>query len=462
MLNIITLQSQGLFIDHFTARRGELWCLLGGNDSGLAAFIDLLNGGPYQAKRFELPSHLGLLSFTQQQSIFEAELRKDDTDFLNRIDPGTPARDFLTDIDRHLEQITLFHLEGLLDRGYRQLSSGQARKLCLLQHITAGVTFLVLENPSEGLDQASCQELDRVLSRLRDQGLGILVLVNNSVDIPSGVTHLGVFADGRLLLQGPANEVRGEVFTVLSRQAPLFRVSVDDLRQAKTASDDASGNNLITLRNGFARYDEVEVFTGLDLVIDRGDHTLITGPNGCGKSTLMQILTGDHPLCYANDLTVFGRKRGSGESIWELKRRMGIVSPDLHRNHRVSGSGLAIVLSGLFDTIGLYDSPSQAEQQRGRRWLERLGLAAKASQPFRRLSYGEQRLLLLARALVKAPQLLLLDEPTQGLDEGNRRALLDFLAQVAAKQLATIVYVSHRQDEYRPFFSQQIRFSAGA
>ena len=115
----------------------------------------------------------------------------------------------------------------------------------------------------------------------------------------------------------------------------------------------------------------------------------------------MQILTGDHPLCYVNDLTMFGKKRGSGESIWELKRQMGIVSPDLHRNHRVSGSALAIVLSGLFDTIGLYDTPSPVEQQLGRRLLEQLGLAAKAGQPFRRLSYGEQRLLLLARALIK-------------------------------------------------------------
>lgn len=458
MLKIINLEAEGLAIDQFSARGGELWCLVGGNDSGLAAFIDLLTGEPCTARQFELPAGLGLLSFRQQQSIFEAELRKDDTDFLNRLDPGTPARDFLTDIERHRDQIALFDLEELLDRGYRQLSSGQARKLCLLQQITAGVEFLVLENPFEGLDHASCRELDRVLSRLRDQGLGLLVLVNNSADIPAGSTHLGLFADGRLILQGSAADLRERVRTILARQTPLFRVSVDDLKQVNAARNKCSLSNLITLNNGFGRYGEVEVFAGLHLSINRGDHTLITGPNGCGKSTLLQILSGDHPLCYVNDLTVFGRKRGSGESIWELKRNMGIVSPDLHRNHRISGSALAIVLSGLFDTIGLYDVPSQAEEQRGRHLLAQLGLAAKARHPFRRLSYGEQRLLLLARALIKAPQLLILDEPTQGLDEANRTALLDFLEKIAKEQLATIVYVSHRQDEYRPFFSQQIRF----
>jgi molybdate transport system ATP-binding protein len=462
MLHISNLQAEGLVIDRFTAHGGELWCLLGGNDSGLAAFIDLFNGGWKRAECIALPTKLGLLSFQQQQSIFEAELRRDDTDFLNRIDPGTPARSFLADIDRHREQIALFQLDDLLDRGYRQLSSGQARKLCLLQQITAGADFLVLENPFEGLDQDSCRELNQLLSRLRDQGLGILVLVNNALDIPAGATHLGLFAHGRLHLQGPAAEIREEILAGHAAQAPLFRVAVDDLWQRTAENQPGGGRNLITLRNGFARYGEVEVFNGLDLCIDQGDHTLVTGPNGCGKSTLLQILTGDHPLCYVNDLIVFGRKRGSGESIWELKRQMGIVSPDLHRNHRVSGNALAIVLSGLFDTIGLYDLPTRAQQQQGRLWLDRLGMAAVADRPFRRLSYGEQRLLLLARALIKSPQLLLLDEPTQGLDEANRKALLDFLAQVAAEQLATIVYISHRRDEFRAFFRRQIRFHRGA
>jgi molybdate transport system ATP-binding protein len=459
-LVISALQATGLLIDHFTARPGELWCLVGGNDSGLDVLCDLLAGEqhPVDAECVTLPCQLGLLTFKQQQSIFEAVLRKDDTDFLNRLDPGTPARAFLRDIEAHREQIALFHLEDLLDRGFRQLSSGQARKLCLLQQITLGVDFLVLENPFEGLDQGSCRELDRCLTRLRDQGLGLLVLVNNAVDIPSGSTHLGLLAEGRLLIQGAAAAVREEVLATLARQRPLFHVRVDELRQERQRTAPLTGDTLISLHQGFARYGEVEVFSGLELLINRGDHTLITGPNGCGKSTLLQILIGDHPLCYCNDLTVFGRRRGSGESIWELKRQMGIVSADLHRNHRVAGSALAIVLSGLFDTIGLYDAPSVVQQEMGKRWLARLGLAAKAGKAFRSLSYGEQRLLLLARALIKMPQLLVLDEPTQGLDESNRLALLDFLAEVAAEHLATIVYVSHRQDEYRDFFMQQINF----
>ncbi|MBM9615061.1 ATP-binding cassette domain-containing protein [Desulfobulbus rhabdoformis] len=461
MLSLNNLQAQGLTIDQFSAGGGELWCLLGGNDSGLAAFIDVLSGDLDYTGELILPASLGLLSFKQQQSIFEAELKKDDTDFLDRLDPGTPARDFLVDIERYAKQIELFGLEDKLDHGYRQLSSGQARKLCILQQITAGAEFLVLENPYEGLDTGSCRELDKVLSSLCSLGLGILILLNNSADIPAGTTHLGLLAQGSLVLQGREAQQGEAIRATFAKQPPLFQVQVEDLREAKKQEECATGSNLITLHHGFAHYDGREVFSGLDLEIHRFDHTLITGPNGCGKSTLLQMITGDHPLCYVNDLTLFGKKRGSGESIWELKRKMGIVSPDLHRNHRVAGSALAIVLSGLFDTIGLYDRPGESEKLRGQRWLQRLGLSEAAAQPFRHLSYGQQRLILLARALIKGPELLILDEPTQGLDESNRQALLDFLAKIAAEQLATIVYVSHRQDEFRPFFSQQLRFHKG-
>ncbi len=455
------LVADGLAVDRLTIGAGEAWCLIGGNGSGIGPFGELIAGEPirYHAARLDLPAAAGVLSFKRQQSIFEAELRKDDTDYLGRIDPGTPARAFVPDIERHRHLVDLFALDGVLDRGYRQLSSGQARKLCLVQQLCLGVALLILENPYEGLDQAGCRDLDRVLAGVHRQGIGLLLLVNNRADMPSWCTHLGAFANGTLVIQGQRSSVLAGIEALLAGQRPLFQVSVEELRgERRLDAEKMPGDNLVTLRRGFARYEDIEVFSGLDLTINRGDHTLITGPNGCGKSTLLQMITGDHPLCYVNDLSLFGRRRGSGESIWELKRHMGIVSPDLHRNHRVAGSALAIVVSGLFDSIGLYTRPSPAELQLGRRWLRRLNLAHRAQQSFLRLSYGEQRLILLARALIKTPQLLILDEPTQGLDEANRRALLDFLARLAAEDLATIVYVSHRTDEYRDFFRQRICF----
>ncbi len=161
-------------------------------------------------------------------------------------------------------------------------------------------------------------------------------------------------------------------------------------------------------------------------------------------------------MCYRNDLQIYGRKRGTGESIWDIKRSMGIVSSELHRSHRIPGSALQVVLSGLFDSIGLYTQPTNEQVALSRRWLARVGMADDARTPFRQLTYGEQRLLLIGRALVKGPRLLILDEPTLGLDHANRMAILDFLAQAAGEGLCTLIYVSHRQDEYRSFFQQHL------
>src|SRR5690606_8949614 len=178
--------------------------------------------------------------------------------------------------------------------------------------------------------------------------------------------------------------------------------------------------------------------------------------NGSGKSTLLSLITGDHSQCYGNDLQVMGYQRGGGESIWEVKRRLGLVSPALHRDHRVAGSALHIVLSGFFDRIGLYDDPSAAQVAHAKQWLALVGLGEKSGTPFKQLSYGEQRLVLIARALAKQPALLILDEPTQGLDDVNRHRTMYFLEHLSSQQRTTIVMASHRLDERLPLFTRHV------
>ncbi len=463
LLHLRALETSALRIDEFTVHRGEAWGILGDTASGMEVLIRLLDGelSLVRSGVCQLPPRLGLASFARQQRFFEEELRRDDTDFLDRPDPGTPARAFLHNAEMHSELIRLFNLEQVLDRGYRSLSSGESRKIGILRELTKGVRLLALEHPFDGLDQTSCRELDAQLALLHAQGLTLLFLCSDAVDLPRCCTHLALMREGSLSLCGPAADIRPLLQAAAAGTQPLFQARVEDMRANSAAGDtttEADSGPLVLLQGGFARYGEVEVFTGLDLCIRPGEHTLITGPNGCGKSTLVQLITGDHPLCYSNDLRLFGRRRGSGESIWEVKRHMGIVSNDMHRNHRVGGTALAIVLSGLFDSIGLYTRPTATERRLGLRWLSWLGLEEKASRPFNRLSYGTQRLLLLGRALIKQPRLLLLDEPTQGLDSANRKALLDFLERAAAERLCTIVYISHRQDECRSFFRQHLEF----
>ena len=462
-MKITRARTDHVYIEQFQALPGQAWTLLGTNRSGIDDLFDLVAGRPFSGsvQELTLPDHPGVVSFKDQQAVYESELKKDQTDFMDRLDPGTPARDFLKQIERHTDLIQALGMTESLDKGYRQLSTGQTRKLLLLAPITEGTTFLVIQSPFDGLDPDSCKELDRAMFHLFSKGIQILMFVYNPSDIPSWTTHLGIVASGGLVFQGPADQVPASCLAQTSR--PDFQATVQDFSTtAQACSDTNEKKELVRLYHCNAGYGGHAVFTDLSLVLGRGDHTLITGPNGSGKSTLLQVITGDHPACYTSDLTLFDIRRGTGESIWDIKQHMGIVSPDLHRNFRVPGSVLACILSGLFDSIGLYNPVTDTQKKRAMTWLTRLNMASAAAVPFRDLSYADQRLILIARALIKGPRLLILDEPTQGLDTPNRLALLDFLSDVARDNLSTILYVSHREDECRDFFVQHIRMAAPA
>ncbi len=450
-----------LQINELLTKPGEAWCIFGDNRSGIDRLLELLSGKleDFSANIMRLPDQMEVLSFQLQQELFEEEVRNDDSDFLDKIDPGTLVCEFLPDYQIHLPLLNAFGMEHCLHRGYRQLSSGQSRKLLFLQKITSGATTLVIQNPYDGLDEQSCNELNLAMQQLPDRNIDLLLLVNSASDIPIWCSHLALIRSGRLELSG----LKDEVQPLLKERRKSKRQSPAPLAEnhpAKTAVESSLRNELIYLKDGFAGYGDRKLFTGLNLTIYEGDHTLICGPNGCGKSTLLDIITGDNPKCYANTLRIFGKDRGSGESIWDIKKQMGIVSPALHREHRVPGSALQIVLSGLYDTIGLYTKVTKNEIRSATNWLSWLSLREKSSIPFRRLSFAEQRLVLIGRALIKRPKLLILDEPTQGLDDDNRNSLLDLLEEIAERKLSTILFVSHRKDEQRSIFSKQIQLDS--
>ena len=445
-----------LHIDRFIARSGESWCVYGGNHSGIDRFVDLFRARDLSAmsfQNFSIPRDLGMVSFKDQQDLFEREVRNDDSDFLDHIDPGTPAREFLSNPEDNSTLIDQFRLTRVLNSGYRQLSSGESRKLLILRAVTNGASHLLIENPYDGLDVDSCLEFDRIMQVLKARGINVLIVLSSRSDIPEWCSHLAWVEKGRLVGSGR----RAEIIEVIDSH-----VDGDDwgqiLEVRENAAVDNDGEELIRLVDGQARYGERAIFSNFDFRVTSRQHTLISGPNGAGKSTLLGLITGDHPDCYTNELFLFGRRRGSGESIWQIKKDMGIVSPALHREHYIPGNSLQIVVSGFFDSIGLYRRPTDQQKDLARSWLGVIGLSALEKTPFRNLGYGEQRLLLIARALIKMPKLLILDEPTHGLDDTNRAHLLDFLELVVDKRISTIVYVSHRRDEFRSFFRQHISF----
>jgi len=454
-LELVEAEIGKLRVDRFQALPGETWCVLGNNQSGIDQFIELLRPDiePDSARTRKLPDNLGLVSFKDQQEIFESEVLKDESDFIDRIDPGTQARNFLRESEDTAALVDQFQLSHVLDSGYRQLSSGESRKLLILKAITDGATHLLIENPYDGLDFESCKEFNRIMELLVDQGVNIIIVLSSRSDIPDWCTHLAWIDNGLLTEYGVREEVLKRIDTNYTN---------DDWKAIFAYTDehktDVDTKELIRLVDGHARYSDKTIFSGFNFCVRPGEHTLITGPNGSGKSTLLGLVTGDHQDCYTNELYLFGNRRGGGESIWQIKKQMGIVSPALHREHYVPGSSLQIVLSGFFDSIGLYRKHNKQQQDLARAWLSVTGLLGQEKTSFRRLSFGEQRLVLIIRALIKMPTLLVLDEPTHGLDDVNRASLLDFLEQIAENELSTILYVSHRRDEFRSFFNQHIEF----
>ena len=456
-MNIKNYRHQDLNIKEFVSVPGQSWCFFGKNNSGINGFIELLSGNLLNgtADVLDLPKDPGILSFRSQQELFEEEVRNDDSDFLDRIDPGTLVREFLPNHLAHPDVLEVFAMTPCLDLGYRQLSSGQARKLLLLRELTRGATTLILENPFDGLDEKSCRELHNSLKDLPRHGISLMLCITSRSDVPTWVSHMAIFQERHLICSGPKDQILPKIDKAMTT-SPVNHAPINTVFVKQSPGRKSLDEELVFLRQGFAGYGGKKLFKGLNLTIYTGDHTLITGPNGCGKSTLLDILTGDNPKSYVNDLRIFGKKRGSGESIWEIKKNMGIVSPSLHREHHIPGSALQIVISGLYDSIGLYHQATSSERKTAGYWLGWIGLATKAELPFRRLSHSEQRLVLIARALIKSPRLLILDEPTQGLDDDNRHTLLDFLAEIAAHDLSTILFVSHRKDEHLPLFRQKI------
>ncbi len=444
-----------LVINQWQVNPGECWAVIGRNGAGKQYLTRLLTGkSPLPHGTVSHGFHkIGLLSFEMQQQFFEQELRNDDSEFMEGTDIGTTVQELLNLPSAVPAELAFLGLEPLLQRGYRQLSSGEARKALLAWQWLQQPDLLVLDEPFDSLDSEARQNLAAFFAKaVAGQTTTLLFLLNTLEDIFPWHSHVAVLDKGELLVAGPAVNLLDDpsVRALLEFDPAQLPPWPEPLLRQQPADP------LIVLRNGKVRYEEKAVFEGLDLEVRRSSHTLITGRNGSGKSTLLSLLTGDNPQCYGNDLLLFGIRRGSGETIWELKKQMGIVSPALHRDHRVAGSALEITLSGFFDTIGLYDSVEASQVRHARTWLALAGLAGREEVPFKQLSYGEQRLVLLARALVKQPALLILDEPTQGLDDINRSRVKYFLEHLATQTTTTVLMASHREDEFLSLFTQHI------
>lgn len=457
MINIQHLTHKYLHIHSWQVKQGESWCILGRNGSGKQWLTALLAGELTEVTADTLhlpkPARVEIVSFERQQQLFEHELAIDESDLTDRIEYGTPVKAFFpaNQLDHPLiDQLDMRHK---LETGYRQLSTGESRKVLIIQAVLNGAELLLCENPFDSLDLNSCNTLSSALGHIAEH-INVVLSLNNVQDIPSWCQQIAVVEQGELNILG--RQPSDDVTEALNALFDTRQLTCQDWPSPPFPLAHFKLDALVELNHLHVQFGDNVVFNNYNLRIEPLQHTLVTGGNGSGKSTLMQLITGDCPLCYSNDVVIFGHRRGSGESIWDIKRHIGIVSAELHRNYRVRCDVLSVVCSGYFDSIGVYQQPDSIQINHARHWLKMVGIENLAQQAFHKCSYGEQRLALIARALVKSPLLLILDEPTQGLDSLNRLRVLNFIERMASFQHSTIVLVSHRLDEQLSLFKQHI------
>jgi molybdate transport system ATP-binding protein len=446
----------------FILEEGEHIAIVGRNGAGKSMFVDMLTGRhpafPGMVKyAFDEPyNNLKRITF---RDTYGGD--NDRTYFLQQrwnqmeIDEETPtvgqkleeayqlAGDDTAErraLQKHIYEI--FHLEPLLDKYIILLSSGELRKYKLASSLFTNPKVLIMENPFIGLDRETRAQLKELMTMLaREQGLQIILVLAKTDEIPEFITHIVEVKEMKVLPKRKEESGKRKENT----NTP------DNLQQSNLSPLSTflfpQKNEIIRFNRVTIRYGERTILKDLDWTVMKGEHWSLSGQNGSGKSTLLSLVCADNPQSYACNISLFGHKRGSGESIWDIKRHIGYVSPEMHRSYRQNIPTIEIVASGLKDTIGLYTRPTESERAQCRKWLNRFGIGHLEERKFMEMSSGEQRLILLARAFVKEPDLLILDEPLHGLDDENRRMVKALVDNYCQNPDVTLIYVTHYQEE---------------
>ena len=355
----------------------------------------------------------------------------------------------------------LFGLEPLLDKKIILLSSGELRKFQLTKALLTSPRILIMDNPFIGLDATTRQMLSQLMEELTQQlPLQIVLVLSMMEDVPTFITHV-VPVDsmrvGEKTERGKYLEKFAAADAVRRKEDETEYVTTDALVAAVPyQGTNFSGSEVVKLNKVSIRYDDRTILSELDWLVQRGEKWALSGDNGSGKSTLLSLICADNPQSYACDISLFGRRRGTGESIWEIKQHIGYVSPEMHRAYLKNLPTIEIVASGLHDSIGLYVRPKPEELEQCMRWMEIFGIGALKERPFLQLSSGEQRLALLARAFVRDPELLILDEPLHGLDTYNRRRVKRIIEAFCRREDKTLIMVTHYANELRSSITHRI------
>ena len=474
---------------NWTIERGQHWAIVGKNGSGKSLLACAVAGQVAVAGeiRHRFGGRTGedavsLVSFEQQRAVAGdapaamrwASLGQDEAgsvrqflsqeaiEEINPFEITERSRESASTFERRRRRVLrLLGIEELAERLLPALSNGEMRKTLIARALLRRPRLLILDDPYTGLDRRFRAHLKAMLASLIERGTVHLLLVAKRADeLPRGITHVLLVDDCKVVAQGPRGRLMKDprVRTLLAHTSHSRRPLPPSLPVMPRR---VGPRELVRMRGVCVSYDGHAILQDIDWTICRGESWALLGPNGSGKSTLLSLIVGDNPQAYANAVFLFGRRKGTGETVWNARRRIGWVSPELHLHFPGAQTCLETVLSGFEGRDGGCATPTAARRRAALQWLDGLGLSEWPNAPFGSLSAGLQRMALLARALVKSPELLVLDEPCQGLDRDHRDLFVRTIESLIRQTGLTVVYVTHRPDEIPRGIRRVLRLERG-
>ena len=432
--------------------RGENWLVYGLNGSGKSILAKTLMKS-YQSLcgtiTHNLPgndwnritSNMAHLSFNSQYGGSDEGMCYQMRWNQGLLDDSLPKVKDVLSLSKLPDCFSHLKLENLMERYIISLSSGEFRRFQIAQMLCTGARIIIIENPYIGLDEQNRAIVAELLQELvKISGVQLILLESRLPENLSLFSHIVLIEDGRVA-KYPINEGLAAIKTA------AVKTTAKDYSTTHSVTAEC-GKELLKLQNVSIKYGNRTILKDLSWSLKAGEKWALTGRNGSGKSTLLSLICADNPQAYSCNITLFGRKRGTGESIWDIKRNIGYLSPEMYKSYRKPLPVENIVASGLFDTIGLYVEPKEEHLQRVERWMELFNLSRFRGTNYMHLSDGWQRMVLLARAFVKNPPLLILDEPFHGLDNKNRTLAAEIIERWCRQPEKSLIMVSHYKEDF--------------
>ncbi len=478
-----TLVFEGL---NFSLEKGQHWALVGKSGSGKSSFLDFIMGKATMARGeasypyFDVHIHRYHQDdpfFNRYKLMAQVSARHEFRNLSNTSDfyyqqrfnscdseDAETVEHYLSAVKvvRHSEVWTYenvvdrLNLKPLLNKELIKLSNGETKRLMLAAALIKNPILLLLDNPLNGLDIASRQDFNDLFQEIVQSGISI-IMASPPNEIPDAITHIAILDKGKMLKKIPAGQFDPQnVFTVDPK-----RTDREELQKLLSETQRPDYEIIVGMENVSIKYGDKLILDRVNWQLKRGERWMLLGHNGAGKSTLLSLINGDNPQAFANKIVLFDHRKGSGESIWEIKKKIGYVSPELFQYFPSGNTCIQVVESGFDDTLGLFRASRKLHAEISLRWLKLLEIEEYAGAMFRNVPVSVQRIVMLARAMVKNPVLLILDEPCLGLDFEQQEQFKRLIDEICSISNMSLIYVSHYQHEMPSCVKHTLKLEQG-